>query len=133
MNDLRKVMCVEDDADIRLVLDFSLRKIGRYEVLTCSGGHEAIAQAPHFLPDLVLLDVMMPDLSGPDTLIQLRKLKSMAGVPIVFMTAKAMPDSLLGLLDLGATGIIVKPFDAATLPNDIRVYWEHGRGSAHSK
>lgn len=125
---LRRVMCVEDDADIRLVLQFSLGKLGGLEVLNCAGGREALAAVTAFRPDLVLLDVMMPDLSGPETLAALRELPVMRGVPVVFLTAKAMPDELEQLLQHGATGLIVKPFDPMTLPSDIRPFWEHGRG-----
>ena len=125
---LRRVMCVEDDPDIRMILEFSLGTVGGYEVRCCSGGRMALADAPVFAPDLMLLDVMMPDLSGPETLLALRQLRSMQGVPVVFMTAKAMPDELEQLLQHGATGLIVKPFDPMTLPLDIRPYWEHGRG-----
>jgi len=125
---LRRVMCVEDDADIRMILEFSLATVGGYEVCCCPGGRAALQQAPEFKPDLVLLDVMMPDLSGPETLAALRELPSMQGVPVVFMTAKALPDELEQLLEHGATGLIVKPFDPMTLPQDIRPYWEHGRG-----
>jgi CheY-like chemotaxis protein len=126
--ELRRVMCVEDDADIRMILEFSLATVGGYEVCCCPGGRAALQQAPEFKPDLVLLDVMMPDLSGPETLAALRELPSMRGVPVVFMTAKALPDELEQLLEHGATGLIVKPFDPMTLPQDIRPYWEHGRG-----
>jgi CheY-like chemotaxis protein len=95
----------------------------------CPDGRAALTQAPNFKPDLVLLDVMMPGLSGPETLAALRKQATMAGVPVVFMTAKAMPDEVEELLQYGATGVIVKPFDPVTLPQDIRIYWEHGRGT----
>jgi CheY-like chemotaxis protein len=125
---LRRVMCVEDDPDIRLILEFSLATVGGYEVCCCADGRSALAQAVRFRPDLVLLDVMMPGLSGPETLVALRELPSMQGVPVVFMTAKAMPDELEQLLAHGATGLIVKPFDPMTLPTDILPYWEHGRG-----
>jgi len=125
---LRRVLCVEDDPDIRMILEFSLATVGGYEVCCCAEGRSALAQAPQFLPDLVLLDVMMPGLSGPETLVALRALPSMQGVPVVFMTAKAMPDELEQLLSHGATGLIVKPFDPMTLPTDILPYWEHGRG-----
>ena len=128
MTELRRVMCVEDDADIRMILEFSLATVGGYEVCCCPGGRVALKEAPAFRPDLVLLDVMMPDLSGPETLLALRALPCMQGVPVVFMTAKAMPDELEQLLVHGATGLIVKPFDPMTLPQDIRPYWEHGRG-----
>ena len=128
MSELRRVMCVEDDPDIRMIIEFSLATLGGYEVCMCSGGNEALAQANAFMPDLVLLDVMMPDLSGPETMAALRLLSAMKGVPMVFMTAKAMPEEVEDLLQYGATGVIVKPFDPVTLPQDIRIYWEHGRG-----
>ncbi|WP_298235734.1 response regulator [uncultured Azohydromonas sp.] len=128
MSELRRVMCVEDDADIRMILEFSLTTVGGYDVCMCPGGRSALQQAPVFRPDLVLLDVMMPDLSGPETLAALRGMPCMRGVPVVFMTAKAMPDELEQLLQHGATGLIVKPFDPMTLPKDILPYWEHGRG-----
>ena len=98
MSELRRVMCVEDDADIRMILAFSLGTVGGYEVLCCAGGASALRQAPDFRPDLVLLDVMMPGLTGPETLAALRELPVMQGVPVVFLTAKAMPDELEQLL-----------------------------------
>jgi CheY-like chemotaxis protein len=131
MSELRRVMCVEDDPDIRMIIEFSLATVGGYEVCLCPGGKSALAQAPLFKPDLVLLDVMMPDLSGPETLAALRLQDGMKGVPVVFMTAKAMPEEVEDLLQYGATGVIVKPFDPMTLPQDIRIYWEHGRGIAY--
>jgi CheY-like chemotaxis protein len=121
-------MCVEDDPDIRMILEFSLATVGGYEVCCCAEGRSALAQAVQFRPDLVLLDVMMPGLSGPETLVALRELPCMQGVPVVFMTAKALPDELEQLLSHGATGLIVKPFDPMSLPTDIVPYWEHGRG-----
>ena len=71
---------------------------------------------------------MMPGLSGPQTLELLRERPEMRGVPVVFLTAKAMLDEVEGLLEHGATGIIVKPFDPVTLPDNVRFYWQHGRG-----
>jgi CheY-like chemotaxis protein len=120
-------MCVEDDEDIRLLLDYALRGIGGYELLCCPGGRAALREVDSFRPQLVLLDVMMPDLSGPDTLLALRALPSMQDEPVVFLTAKAMPTELERLLALGATGLIVKPFEPLTLAQDIRPFWEHGR------
>ena len=130
MRALQRVMCVEDDPDIRLILGFSLRNVGGYEVLLAESGAAALSEVAQFQPDLVLLDVMMPGLSGPETLTALRGLSCMTGVPIVFLTAEAMPDQLESLLQLGATGVIVKPFDPVRLPADLLIYWEHGRGPA---
>ena len=128
MSGLRRIMCVEDDADLRMLIEFSLATLGGFEVCLCSGGNSALTQAPCLKPDLVLIDVMMPDLSGPETLAALGQQPGMRGVPVVFMTAKAMPHEVEDLLQYGATGVIVKPFDLVRLPQDIRVYWEHGRG-----
>ncbi len=125
---MRRVMCVEDDEDIRTVLEFSLGVLGGYDVLCCAGGLQAIEAAPTFRPDLVLLDVMMPVMTGPETMAALRAMDSMRGVPMVFMTAKAMPEEVESLLEHAATGIIVKPFDPVSLPSDLLIYWEHGRG-----
>ena len=127
MSELQRVMCVEDDPDIRMILEFSLSNLGGYEVCLCPSGPAALAQAPLFKPELVLLDVMMPGMSGPQTLAALRDLPVMRGVPVVFLTAKAMPDEVEDLLKYGATGVIVKPFDPVALPQNIRIYWEHGR------
>jgi CheY-like chemotaxis protein len=128
MSDLQRVMCVEDDPDIRMILEFSLGRLGGYSMCMCASGKQALDSVASFAPQLILLDVMMPEMSGPETLTHLRALDSMRGIPIVFLTAKAMQDEVESLLEHGATGIIVKPFDPVTLPKDIRIYWEHGRG-----
>ena len=129
MDEPRRVMCVEDDADIRMILEFSLHKLGGFELRLCASGQEALDQVATFAPDLVLLDVMMPGLSGPQTLALLRKMPVMRGVPVVFLTAKAMLNEVEELLQQGATGLIVKPFDPVKLPENVRFYWQHGRGA----
>ena len=130
MDEFQRVMCVEDDADVRMILEFSLRRLGKYEVSLCASGQEALDTVASFRPQLVLLDVMMPQMSGTETLERLRMLDVMRGVPVVFLTAKAMSNEVEGLLKHGAAGLIVKPFDSVSLPKDIRIYWEHGRGIA---
>ena len=123
-----RVMCVEDDPDISLILDFSLARMGGLTLCLCESGVQALQRVQDFRPQLVLLDVMMPEMSGLETLVQLRALPQMQGVPIVFLTAKAMQDEVEALLEHGATGVIVKPFDPVALPENIRIYWDHGRG-----
>jgi CheY-like chemotaxis protein len=128
MTELKRVMCVEDDPDIRLILKFSLERLGGFTLCLCSDGFDALDKVESFQPQLVLLDVMMPKLSGPQTLKKLRTLEVMRGVPVVFLTAKAMRNEVEALLEHGSTGIIVKPFDPVTLPKDVLIYWQHGRG-----
>lgn len=124
MATLERVMFVEDDTDIRNILQFSLETIGGYQVCACEGGLQAIERAPVFQPELVLLDVMMPGLTGPQTLERLRYQSGMLGVPVVFLTAKAFAHEVEALLSDGASDVIVKPFDAVTLPDQIRKIWE---------
>jgi CheY-like chemotaxis protein len=125
-----RVMCVEDDPDIRMILDFSLGRMGGFSLCLCESGLQALEYVESFKPQMVLLDVMMPGMSGPETLPKLRELSVMQGVPIVFLTAKAMQDEVAALLELVPTGIIVKPFDPVSLPQSIRVFWESGRGKS---
>jgi CheY-like chemotaxis protein len=124
---LNRILCVDDDPDILSILDFSLTRIGSYTVLACSNGLSAVSEVTRFEPDLILLDVMMPGLSGPQTLAALRGPPHAVSTPVVFMTARSLVHELEALLALGATGLIVKPFNPLTLAQDILPYWEHGR------
>lgn len=126
MRDLCRVMCVEDDADIRTVLEFSLQDVGGYTVHLCASGEAALREFSAFAPDLLVLDVMMPGLSGPQTLQQLRERGLLGNTVVVFLTAKAMPDELEALTSHQSTGIIVKPFDPMKLPEALQLYWQHG-------
>ena len=76
-----------------------------------------------FAPDLVLLDVMMPDMDGPATLRALRQLPGMAALPVVFMTAKVQPQEVAEYRARGALDVIAKPFDPMTLAAQVREIW----------
>lgn len=118
--EIKSVLLVDDEPDIRTIGAMSLRRVGKWEVRTASSGTEAIALATESVPDLILLDVMMPELDGPATLEALRKLPALAAVPVVFMTAKVQAREVERWLAIGAIGVIRKPFDPMTLPNEIR-------------
>ena len=120
---LRKILCVDDEPLVQAVARAALEKRGGFTVLVCGSGAEAVQAAPVFAPDLMLLDVMMPDMDGPATLAALRLLPSTAGVPVAFMTTKAQArDLALGAL-AGVIGIIDKPFDPKTLAESVRSLW----------
>lgn len=106
-----RIMIVEDDDGVRKIAVFSLERLGGYQVCAVSGGREAVAQAKAFRPDLFVLDVAMPEMDGPSTLIELRKSPDMAQVPAVFLTASTQPRNVSRLLDVGALDVIAKPFD----------------------
>ena len=121
---LKKVLCVEDEADIRTVAELALASVGGFQVLLCSSGAEAIEKAAGFKPDIMLLDVMMPGMDGPDTLRALRGLPGLATVPAVFLTAKAMPSEVARYKKLGALDVIAKPFDPMTLADHVKRIWK---------
>ena len=122
--DKRQILYVEDEQDIRTVTEFALEGEG-FELISCSSGLEALAKAPVLKPDLILLDVMMPVINGPTTLMKLRELPHMANTPVIFMTAKVQSCEVDQYMKLGALGVISKPFDAMTLAEDIHALLEH--------
>jgi len=128
MSEAFRVLMVEDDPDIRAVAHLSLTAVGGFTVLQCTSGAEALQQISAFAPHLVLLDVMMPDMDGPTTLLALRKLPCMIGIPVVFMTAKVQPQEVQAYRDLGAADVIAKPFDPMTLPSVLHGIWSRCHG-----
>lgn len=117
-----RILYVDDDDMIREIAALALGMDREFEVRLCASGAEALAVASVWRPDLVLLDVMMPDMDGPATLAQLRQLPAMADVPVVFITARAQGGDREGYAALGAVGTIVKPFDAMQLAATVRGY-----------
>lgn len=117
---IRRVLLVDDEPDIRTIGEMSLESVGGWEVRLASSGVEALAQVDAFAPDVILLDVMMPDLDGPGTLTALRERADVPHVPVIFMTARVQPKEVDAYLALGAAGVIHKPFDPMTLPDDVR-------------
>jgi two-component system OmpR family response regulator len=120
---LRRILHVEDEADIRTIAKLTLEAIGGFEVESCESGPDAIARMATFKPDLLLLDVMMPGMDGPMTLSELRKLPEGAATPAVFMTAKAQSHEIAKFCELGAIDVVTKPFDPQTLCDHLKEIW----------
>lgn len=120
---LRRNLHVEDEADIRTIAKLTLEAIGGYEVESCGSGPEAIRHLPLFKPDIILLDVMMPGMDGPTTLVELRKLPDGEHVPAIFMTAKAQAHEIAKFRALGAIDVITKPFDPQALCDHLKDIW----------
>ena len=123
MSELRTVLYVEDDPDIQAVAQLALEVVGGLAVVMASSGSEAVTKAAAEVPDLVLLDVMMPGMDGPTTLLALRELEGMASVPVIFVTAKVQAAEVQQYVELGGIGVIAKPFDPMTLAEQARVMW----------
>ncbi|MCP3165760.1 response regulator [Myxococcus qinghaiensis] len=119
MTTLRKVMLVDDEEDIRAIGKLSLSRVGGWVTVLAASGNEALTKAAEEQPDLILLDVMMPGMDGPTTFNRLRAQDATARTPIIFMTAKVQKQEVARYLELGAVGVIGKPFDPMTLPKEI--------------
>ncbi len=129
---LRRILCVDDDPDLRNIVTMSLQDVGGFVLQACESGKEAIEKAPAFDPQLILLDVMMPGMDGPETLTALRRNPRLAKAAVVFITAKAGPEDKTRLMDLGAVDVIAKPFDPMHLHERIRIIWEKYCNSAEA-
>lgn len=129
MSPLQRILYVEDEPDIQAVARLALEMVGGFQVKVCSSGEEALREGAGFAPDMVLLDVMMPGIDGPATLLKLREQPAMAMVPVAFMTAKVQPAEVDFYKSLGALDVIAKPFDPMTLAGQVAAIWgaHHGQ------
>jgi CheY-like chemotaxis protein/HPt (histidine-containing phosphotransfer) domain-containing protein len=126
-----RILHVDDEPDIREVVELSLGLDPDFTVRSCGSGREALAVAADWQPDFILLDVMMPAMDGPETLVQLRENARSASIPVIFMTARAQARELDRFRSLGAVGVIPKPFDPMTLAASVRSYVQPARDPMH--
>lgn len=117
---IETVLLVDDDPDIRRVGELSLSTIGGWQTLTASSGDDALTISATQPVDIIVLDMMMPGRDGFSTLAALRATPQTAHTPVVFMTAKVQRSEVQSYLDAGATGVIAKPFNPMTLPDELR-------------
>ena len=121
--DINRILYVEDEPDIQAVAKLALEQVGQFTLEVCSSGNEALDKAAAFSPDLILLDVMMPEMDGPTTLSKLRDIDGLQSTPAIFMTARVQPHEIQEYQAMGAVDVIAKPFDPMMLSNQIREIW----------
>ncbi len=121
--ELKKILYVEDEPDIRDIAKLVLENVGGFEVAVVDGGQEALDMVEGFGPDMILLDAMMPGMDGPTTFQELRKLDATKRTPIAFLTAKLMESDVAAFLEMGAVGVIGKPFDPMSLSEQVKELW----------
>jgi two-component system OmpR family response regulator len=126
VRDLQLILYVDDDPDICCVVRATLRLVPGLNVQIADSGERAIDLAYELRPDLVLMDVMMPGLDGPSTFKRMRDSVLLAEIPVIFLTAKVLPAEIAQLLQLGAIGVIVKPFDPLKLYSELFSLWNNG-------
>ena len=128
MSSLR-VLHVDDEPDIREVVEMSLGLDPELTVRSCASGPDALTTSAAWPPDLILLDVMMPVMDGPTTLKHLRERPVTTNTPVVFMTARAQAREIEAFVLLGAVGVIPKPFDPMTLAGAVRKFVRPSKAS----
>ncbi len=116
---IRSVLVIDDDSDIRRIAQLSLEAVGGWRTWLAATGAEGIAIAAKEHPDVILLDVTMPDMTGIETLSRLLAAPESAAIPVIFMTARVQSHEIDRYLQSGAVGVIKKPFDAMALPGDV--------------
>ena len=115
----KRILFIDDEEDIQTLARFCLELETNWELITASNGHEGIAMAEREQPDAILLDVMMPDLDGLQTLEKLRNNPKTRDIPAIFLTAKVQASDRRRFYAAGAVGVINKPFDSLTLASQI--------------
>ena len=116
---IKKVLLIDDDDDLRQIAALSMRKTVGWEVVMANSGARGVELALEHQPDLTLLDVMMPDMDGPATLAKIKNCDSLADQPVIFITARIQTAEIAELMELGAVGVIGKPFDPLTLAEEV--------------
>ena len=114
-----RILVIDDEQDIRAVSRMSLERVGGWEVLDADSGARGIELAEAEQPDAILLDAMMPEMDGPATIERLKSQESTREIPVLFLTAKLQPSERERYLELGAAGVLAKPFNPMTLPDDV--------------
>ena len=115
-----KILLVDDEEDIRKVGHLSLTAVGKFEVVVAASATEGLALAATDRPDLILMDMMMPGMDGLAALAAIQASPELKSIPVLFVTARVQRDEIEHYLSLGAIGVIQKPFDPMTLPDEIR-------------
>ena len=119
---MRKILIVDDEADIREVAQLCFEVAGGWDVSIARSGREAVEIARVDPPDVILMDVMMPEMDGYDTMRAIRMLPKFKSLPIISLTAKAMKGDREKCLDAGASDYITKPVNTEQLLSLLRVW-----------
>ncbi len=115
MSEPRSVLFVDDDPDIRFIAEIALSHVGGLRTTVADSAADARRQLATSLPDVLLLDVTMPECDGPTFLKELKSKPGLEDLRVVFITARTALDEVQGYLSLGAAGVLAKPFDPMTL------------------
>ena len=121
--ELKSILYVEDDLHVRTTAKLVMEVIGKFDVRECSSGREALLAARDFQPDLILLDMLMPELDGVNTLAMLRRMPHLVDVPALFVTGLTSEADIARYMEAGAIGVIAKPVMPMRLTGQLRSLW----------
>lgn len=116
---MAKILIAEDERDIRDLVAFTLRFAG-YEVFAATNGEEAVEMAPRVNPDLVLMDVRMPRMTGYDACRLMKANPDLKDIPVVFLSAKVQESEIQQGMDAGAEDYLLKPFAPDQLTSRVK-------------
>ena len=120
---LHRVLFVDDDEVVQHLVQLALERLGGLTVELVNDGAKAIEAGLRFRPDMIVLDWFMPEMDGTELFNRLRAVPELAAVPVVFLTVKAHWRTRDELLELGAAGVITKPFSARDLADQLKAIW----------
>ena len=123
MNIVYKVLVIDDDPYILMSLEFLMKKNG-YDVMVARNGEEALEILSKSIPDIVLLDIMMPDVNGYDICKHIKSTENLKNIKVIFMSAKTKESDIKKGYELGAALYVKKPFSTRELVKDIKTMLE---------
>jgi CheY-like chemotaxis protein len=115
----KRLLMIDDEESIQIVVKFGINMAAGWDVIAANSGRIGIDTAQKELPDVILLDVMMPEMDGIATFKALQANPITAKIPVIFLTAKAQTAERRQFNDLGISGVITKPFNSLDLPEQI--------------
>ncbi len=119
-----QIVHVDDDIDILSIAKMALEALGPFQVASFSSGSAALERISSISPDLILLDLAMPEMDGRETMRQIKEIPALTDTPTVFLTAQLSPEVKRELMDLGALEVLPKPFDPMSLHVELAKYIE---------
>jgi two-component system, OmpR family, alkaline phosphatase synthesis response regulator PhoP len=116
---MKRILIIDDEYDIRAVAELTLKSVGGWQVITAASGSEGLVLATAEQPDVILLDVMMPEMDGIATFNALQGNPTTQPIPVILLTAKVQAADQRRFAELGVQAVITKPFKAMKLPGQI--------------
>lgn len=124
MKELKKILYAEDERDVQTIVEISIWSTSSYAIKICDNGKLLLDCVEDYNPDLILLDVMMPEMDGITTLKNLQLNEKTKDIPVIFITAKAQAHEVSSFNESGVIGVITKPFDPMLLSSNIKEIWD---------